>query len=468
MLRLNSSINKIGWLLASAFCNKVVQLTTSIILINLLTPEIFGLTTISLSIFFLTQGILNLGFESALIHDNININNSKIFSAWTMEVVKGFILCIFLFLLSHQISLLLGNLEIEILLKLTSLIFLIDGLKNINIVFLKKNMEFKKIFFLEFFPFLISNVITLILAITYKEAWIIIFGLIMNRLLYTILSYIITDSKIKFKFDIFQVKELFSYGRWIITSSIFSILRVQGINVFLAKFVGFESLGIYNRSVNFSEDLFNQVNNLYWKFGFPYLSKHNLDKNNLFFVFIKTFEVMFCISLILFFTIILISDTFISTFFDVNIWGEMIVLMKLISVYSLIVLAQSPFGILYQAIGLPKLGTKTNILFFIILLLITYPLFLLFQINGVVYALILSSALTFIFNNYLIYKYIGLELYRIYFPLKNKFLQLTFIFILFILMNIIIESFFLNLLFPVFSFLTIFKGQLLSFLTNDQ
>ena len=465
MIKFNFFLEKISWLIVSAFFNKIIQLVTSVFLIRLLTPEIFGLTAISLSIFYLTQGLLNMGFESALIQDNLKINQSKISSAWTMEVLKGIILCVVLFSFSHQISLFLEKTEVRPLLQLTSLIFLIDGFKNIHVVFLKKNMNFKKIFILEFFPFLASSIFTLLLAIKFKEAWIIIAGLIVNRLLYTLLSYVITNSKLKLKVSIAQIKDLFSFGKWIILSSILSIVRVQGVNFFLAKCVGFESLGIYNRSVTFSEELFNQVNNIYWKFGYPYLSKNNLDNKNLLSVFTKTFEVMFYITLILFYSLILIADVFVNSFFDVVIWADMIVMIKLISIYSLIMLLQSPFGILYQSIGLPRLATKVNFLFFIVIITTIYPFFLLYHVNGVIFSLILSSLVAFIYNNYLLHKYIELSLYKIYYPLKNNFFILLCIFLGF---NICFESSLFLLLFPFVGVSIVFKKHIQSFLKNDQ
>ena len=87
-----------------------------------------------------------MGFESALIQDNLNINDSKIFSAWTMEVLKGIILCVVLFSFSHQISLFLEETEVKLLLQLTSLIFvmffLVAQLYNKIILIIKKNNLF--------------------------------------------------------------------------------------------------------------------------------------------------------------------------------------------------------------------------------------------------------------------------------------------------------------------------------------
>ena len=72
----------------------------------MLSPEIFGLVTISMSIFFLTQGFLNLGFDSAIIQDNMDNNTTKIYSAWTLEIIKGLFLSSSLFFMSDFISIL--------------------------------------------------------------------------------------------------------------------------------------------------------------------------------------------------------------------------------------------------------------------------------------------------------------------------------------------------------------------------
>ena len=149
---------------------------------NLLSPEIFGLVTISMSIFFLTQGFLNLGFDSAIIQDNMDNNTTKIYSAWTLEIIKGLFLSSSLFFMSDFISIFLENDSLSFLLKLTSLIFIIDSLKNIKIILLKKEMKFKKIFFLEFLPYFFSTVLTILVALKIKEAWVVIAGIILNKI----------------------------------------------------------------------------------------------------------------------------------------------------------------------------------------------------------------------------------------------------------------------------------------------
>ena len=347
---------------------------------NLLSPEIFGLVTISMSIFFLTQGFLNLGFDSAIIQDNMDNNTTKIYSAWTLEIIKGLFLSSSLFFMSDFISIFLENDSLSFLLKLTSLIFIIDSLKNIKIILLKKEMKFKKIFFLEFLPYFFSTVLTILVALKIKEAWVVIAGIILNKILYVIMSYIITDYKFKLDFNLNIFKDLFDFGKWIFASSILTIFRVQGINLFLGKFIGIDTLGVYGRSSVFSEELFNQLNNLYWKFNFPYLSSHNTNQNNFFNAFYKSFKFIFFFALLFLLSITLISKSFMNNFFDPTIWKNLDLYINLLSIYSFLVIIQSPLGIMYQAIGSPKYGTRINLLSTLLIIISIYPSYYYFEI----------------------------------------------------------------------------------------
>ena len=148
---------------------------------------------------------------------------------------------------------------------------------------------------------------TILVALKIKEAWVVIAGIILNKILYVIMSYIITDYKFKLDFNLNIFKDLFDFGKWIFASSILTIFRVQGINLFLGKFIGIDTLGVYGRSSVFSEELFNQLNNLYWKFNFPYLSSHNTNQNNFFNAFYKSFKFIFFFALLFLLSITLIS-----------------------------------------------------------------------------------------------------------------------------------------------------------------
>ena len=416
---------------------------------NLLSPEIFGLVTISMSIFFLTQGFLNLGFDSAIIQDNMDNNTTKIYSAWTLEIIKGLFLSSSLFFMSDFISIFLENDSLSFLLKLTSLIFIIDSLKNIKIILLKKEMKFKKIFFLEFLPYFFSTVLTILVALKIKEAWVVIAGIILNKILYVIMSYIITDYKFKLDFNLNIFKDLFDFGKWIFASSILTIFRVQGINLFLGKFIGIDTLGVYGRSSVFSEELFNQLNNLYWKFNFPYLSSHNTNQNNFFNAFYKSFKFIFFFALLFLLSITLISKSFMNNFFDPTIWKNLDLYINLLSIYSFLVIIQSPLGIMYQAIGSPKYGTRINLLSTLLIIISIYPSYYYFEIFGVLFSLIFSSAISFLYNYYISKKIFKIDFYKIFNSIKNILARAISLYVLFFVFNIYFEIFYINLFYPI-------------------
>ena len=290
---------------------------------------------------------------------------------------------------------------------------------------------------------------TILVALKIKEAWVVIAGIILNKILYVIMSYIITDYKFKLDFNLNIFKDLFDFGKWIFASSILTIFRVQGINLFLGKFIGIDTLGVYGRSSVFSEELFNQLNNLYWKFNFPYLSSHNTNQNNFFNAFYKSFKFIFFFALLFLLSITLISKSFMNNFFDPTIWKNLDLYINLLSIYSFLVIIQSPLGIMYQAIGSPKYGTRINLLSTLLIIISIYPSYYYFEIFGVLFSLIFSSAISFLYNYYISKKIFKIDFYKIFNSIKNILARAISLYVLFFVFNIYFEIFYINLFYPI-------------------
>ena len=228
-MQLNSSIRSaLNWVIVSSVSLKFLQIVSSIILIKLLSPNIFGVVTLIVSVLFLVQGSMNLGFDSALIQkDKID----TLFNcAWTLEVFKSIILS-FLMLCSIPLFNLFFEINnINILIYIVCLIILIDGFKNIGMVTYRKELNFKVQFFYELIPSVINILCSVIFAYFYRNAESILFALLISKISTLVLSYLLHSLRPKIEINIIKFKSLFNFGIWITLSSVISILRLQGMN----------------------------------------------------------------------------------------------------------------------------------------------------------------------------------------------------------------------------------------------
>ena len=160
------------------------------------------------------------------------------------------------------------------------------------------------------------------------------------------------------------------------------------------------------------------------------------------------------ISLILAISVLLIADSFVDLFFDINLWGNMKIYIKLLTIYSFFVVIQSPFGIFFQSMGKPNLGYRINLLSTICIIILIYPLFKVYSIIGVIYTLIISSVLTLFLNLYFSIKYFDLSLSLIIQNIFKNSIMIILLMIPFEFLNF--NNFFINLLFPIIAILTLY------------
>lgn len=382
--KIKSAIN---WLLISSISLKFLQIVTSIILIKLLDPNTLGIVALIVSILYFVQGSMNLGFDSALIQKT---KIDKLFNcAWTLEIIKSLILSAIVLLLIPLFNSLYEIKNLNILIYVVALIIVVDGFKNIGMITYRKELNFKVQYFYEFVPALINILSSILLAYLYRDALSIIVALLFSRITVLFLSYKIHPLRPKIEFNIKKFKSLFNFGIWITFSSLLSIFRLQGLTFFISKFFNLNILGVYNRSSTFSEEIFNQFSNITWKLGFPLFSKTKDDVdllNKLYYNSLKILSLMiFPLSLYLF----LISDSLVKILFDEE-WYLMVPIIKLFSILGFVSALIIPSGILFQSIGKPKISTTLSFYSNLIVLILIFPLSSLYQIEGVLYALILS------------------------------------------------------------------------------
>ena len=418
---------QIGWLVFSSLGSKLVQLSTSALLMSYLSPDQFGLVALPLSIYYILLGSLNFGFESALIQGNYKEDKYLVRTAFSLEVLKGTVLAIIVFSLKGLIIQFTGIDDLSEFLNIIALIFLVDSFKNVRLFELKKNLNFRLLSLVEFTSVFVGSFCSLFFVIYLKlDSFYLLIGHLISRFIYVLISHIITKSVFKFHFDSKSFTELFSFGSWLMLSSIFSIFRSQILNLLIPRLTNTMNLGFYNRSYVYSEELFSQANNLLWKFGFPFLSKlkngsqqvaSGLDLLRIFISLIITPVIV---------TYYLFTDFFIQTFFGEE-WLDMILFIRPMLLISYFVIIQAPFGMLYQSLGIPKVNTLINISGGILFFILLYPLYLMFDLVGLVYASLVSIICTYIFSEF--YVASRLKFRNLKIPLLNTVSIITLLFV---------------------------------------
>ncbi len=387
------------WLFALHFSGLTLGFARLVILARLLMPEDFGLMGMAL----LTIGTFNTffqtGFMAALIQKK-EIGESHLNSAWTIRILKGFILFAILYFVSPYASLFLKAPEAEPMIQVLGLTVLLDAFTNIGIIYFQKELEFKKEFFFRFSGLFTNFVVAVSAAFILKNAWALVISSLCAGLVWLFMSYILHPFRPRPVIDLEKTKGLFSFGKWAFGSNILVFLINKGDDVFVGKFLGAASLGFYQMAFRVSNTPTTEVSHVVSQVTFPAYSKLQDNMNGLREAYLRVLRVTAFLSVLLAGFIMVLGPDFTRLFLGEK-WIPMIPAMQVLVFAGLVRSFQSTTGPLFYASGKPSIDTKWQLLRLLILFGLIYPFTIKWGIMGTSVAVLLSifiSSIGFIFQ----------------------------------------------------------------------
>jgi O-antigen/teichoic acid export membrane protein len=246
------SINKAArWLAGLQLFEILVQSSMKVVLAWLLTPEDFGVIGIALLISGFAQATSQTGVVAALIQKK-NLTANHINTGWTIEVLRGILLYIIIFSVTPSyIIYMTGELNSEYisLVRIVSLMVLMDSLKNIGIVVFDKTLNFKKVFFLQSVGLITKAISSLLLCLYLKSFWGMAYGMLIGSFFLFLTSYLLSDFHMRLSLDYNSFKELISFGVWVFLYTVVGFIILKLPEYIALKQLGVKELGILQMAI---------------------------------------------------------------------------------------------------------------------------------------------------------------------------------------------------------------------------
>lgn len=380
------------WVTAATICARVLNIVSAIILARLLAPEDFGLMAIAMAIVAFSQGTTQTGFESALIQKQERPEDF-LNTAWTFELSRYLVLFLLIFLAAPLFATFFNEPRAVTILRVISLTMLFQGLRNIGVVYFRKNLDFKKQFILEVAPVLANICVVIPLAFILKNVWALVWASLTASFATCCISYIMHPYRPRLDFNIKRAKNLFNFGKWILGASIIVMIRDQGMTMFVGKFLGIPVLGFFNRAGVFSTIIFQQISEVVWKVGYPAYSQLQNDQERFKQAYLKTLQLLTFVGVPMAGGLFVLSEDFVHLFLT-DKWLPIVPLMQIMCLMAILNFINTPAGIAFQASGNPGIGTKISTLGVLVLAVSIYPLTVRSGVTGVVASLFLSVLIT--------------------------------------------------------------------------
>ncbi len=422
----------ITWTIAISVWARSLGLIGGIVITRILNSDDFGMIAIANAIIAIIAGLTATGFGSAIIqkqHEPEKLLNS----AWTMELLKGTLLFLIIFLLAPFISTYYDEEGLGPMLRVLSITFILSGAQNIGVVWFRKNLDIRKEFVYGAIPDLFYLVFVVSFALWLRSAWSLVYALVLSALIRAIISYIIHPFRPKLDFNWAHYQQLFSFGRWIMLEGIVAVARNQGLSLFIGKYFTMSVLGNFNRGEAFSKTIFLELTRTMWKIGYPTFSIISSDRLKFKEIFLLALKIITTIGFPLAGGLFILSNEFVKYILS-DRWVAIVPLIKIFSLNAIIGFIQTPVGISFQSLGFPEIGSKLNLYNLVLFAFLIMPVSAAFGFHGLILTSMLCDMIIFPFGWYKISKILNITLKDF---TSSIIPQLTFSFVMVFMIYII-------------------------------
>lgn len=361
----------LSWSLFAEVSAKLIVPVSTMILARLLVPEDFGVLAICNMVVSFADIITDAGFGKYLIQHDFNDDDEKIKSA-NVAFWSNFSLSVLAFLIvfvnRRSLAELLGNSAYSNVIVVSSIQLIFTSLSSIQTSLLRRNFDYKKLFFVRIVVSLLPLVVAVPVALLTKSYWALILGNLSGTIGCAILLTIISDWKPKMFYSFQLLKKMFGFSFWSLCEGV-GHWTIFWIDTFIvSKFFSEYYVGIYKNSANVVMSLFGIVSASMSPVLLSSLSRLKNDKNDFFGLFIALQRflsyVVIPMGIGLYFfrdlaTMVMFGSQWTEASNVIGAWG----LMMMVSVLFYTFVAE-----IYKSRGVPKILFLSQILYLLFLL----------------------------------------------------------------------------------------------------
>jgi len=353
-----------GWIYLSFGLSKGLNLVTISILAHILPPEDFGIVALAtLAIDYLS--ILNdLGLGAALIQRQKNVEEAAN-TTFTLNIIAGCVLTIITFVIAPYVSSFFRTPLVAPILRWLGLTFLIGAMGSTHNVRLQREMNFRHRIIPEIGNSLIKAIISISLALMGFGVWALVIGQLVGTLVLTSLLWIVYPWRPHLSLEPHLAKELFKYGISVMGVNAIAGLQDNFDYLLIGRFYNASALGIYTLAYRLPQLL---VINLLWIMTavlFPAFASVQDQVNTLKVGFLTVVRYVELIVIPICIGMFIAADPIIQTVFGEQ-WLGAIPILRILSIYALIISIGFHVGDIYKAIGRPDILLKIAIPVFLI------------------------------------------------------------------------------------------------------
>jgi O-antigen/teichoic acid export membrane protein len=405
----DKAIKGISWNLIERIGRYGIKFILGIILARLLTPKDYGLIGMITVFIAIAEVFIAGGFGDAYVQKK-KVNNVDANTVFYTNLTVSILLYGVLWISASAIAGFYEQSQLIDLTRVIGLVIVFDALTIIQVVQLKRTLNFKRKTQLTLFSTILAGTAGITSAYNGLGVWSLVIQQLTNRAVLTSGLYLSSSWKPSFQFSKESFKSMFSFGSWMLLTGILKKIFENIYILTIGKFFPAAQLGFYTKAKQFQKLISQQLGGAIGEVSFPVFSQMQDDKQKLKNAIKKflTHTLVFTTPLLVIF--IVIAKPFVLLLLTEK-WAPMIPFLQLLCVIGILYPIQLINVQVLVAKGKSKLSFRLDLIkngLRLINILVTYRFGIIFIILGEV----AISVIALFINTYYTKKFIKYGLYK--------------------------------------------------------
>jgi teichuronic acid exporter len=383
------------WDFVGKFSVQLISFAISVILTRLLSPGEFGVMGMALAVVIIAHIFLDLGFNKAIIQFK-EISPLQYSSIFYLNVAVAVCLTIVCYFMANPLASFYHQRLIAPVFKVLSFSFLLNGLNLVPSALLYKKLQFKLNSMLTIISSVAGGIVGIVMAYNGYGVWSLVAQSMLTSTILLVTNFVFAGWFPQLAFSLKSIKPLWAYGSRMFASGLLDNVYTK-LDVFIiGRIFNVSTLGFYTRAQsmdNFVRQL--SVNSIVGAL-FPYISKHQDDRNFLNDLYTKYLHIICFVSIALSGTLMLISKYFFLLLFGPR-WLYSAQLFQLLAVVGFAWPVSSLMCNIISGVGNSKAFLRLEF-FKKILFLPVYFFGFIWGLEGFLYVFILANIISVILN----------------------------------------------------------------------
>lgn len=364
-----------SWLAIFKLLSQTFSWVVTIIVARVLIPVDYGLLEMALLITGYAEMFSEIGLGHAIIQKP-QIDKKDLSSVFWFSLSLSSIFALSCFPISYLTSHIFNNSDVIPLTQAASLIFILSGLQTIPLSLLKKDLEFKKIGWIELIATVTSSTSMIIIAYYGGGAWALLSSRIIRGIVNVVFLYAFVGWYPTFHFNFTEAKSHLKFGLTISLGRSFFYIYEMSDRFFVGRAWGPQLLGYYSFAMQLSMIPIEKIITIINQVSYPVLAKLQNDQHSFNKFYLDIVKVTATIVIPIYVGGFLVGEDLIKLILDEK-WYPIIFIFKYLCLIQIISALNTINSLVHNARGQPERSLFFNFCGFVFM-----PLSFYFAVQG--------------------------------------------------------------------------------------